>query len=153
MKDQSVAIRPVEMADRERWEQLYRGYGEFYQVPQTPEVLANVWQWLHDDTHVLEGLVAERGADLVGLAHYRAMPSPLRGSEIGFLDDLFVLPEARGGGVAAALMSELSAISHRRGWQVLRWITADDNYDARRLYDRVGRKTSWNLYELTPEAG
>ena len=30
-----------------------------------------------------------------------------------------------------------------------RWITADDNYRARTLYDRVAKKTAWNTYEIT----
>jgi hypothetical protein len=32
----------------------------------------------------------------------------------------------------------------------MRWITADDNYRARTLYDRIGKKALWNLYEMTP---
>ena len=34
--------------------------------------------------------------NIVGFAHYRRMPSPLRGQDIGFLDDLFVDPKHRG---------------------------------------------------------
>ncbi|MYJ72283.1 MAG: GNAT family N-acetyltransferase, partial [Rhodospirillaceae bacterium] len=109
-----------------------------------------VWGWIHDPGHVVEALVAERGGALVGLAHYRAMPSPLRGIEIGFLDDLFVDPAARGAKVGEALLARLNEISAERGWNKIRWITGDDNYRARTLYDRVAVKTAWNLYEMTP---
>jgi len=44
----------------------------------------------------LNGLVYEVDGNIVGFAHYRRMPSPLRGQDIGFLDDLFVDPEHRG---------------------------------------------------------
>ena len=85
---------------------------------------------------------------MVGLGHYRRMPSPLRGIEIGFLDDLFVNPSARGARVGELLIARLVEIAKERGWGKIRWITADDNYRARTLYDRVAVKTAWNTYEV-----
>ena len=35
-----------------------------------------------------------------------------------------------------------------RGWTVIRWITAEDNYRARGLYDRVADKTKWATYDI-----
>lgn len=145
-------IRPAAAEDFEGWRPLYLGYGDFYGVPMTDATLARVWGWLMDPAHVLEGLVAE-GEDgrLIGLAHFRAMPSPLRAVEVGFLDDLFIDPAARGARVGERIFARLAEICAERGWPKIRWITADDNYRARTLYDRIGVKTSWNLYELTPE--
>ena len=54
------------------------------------------------------------------------------------------------GALALFALAHLAEVARARGWSVVRWITADDNYRARTLYDRVARKTSWNLYELTP---
>ena len=51
------------------------------------------------------------------------MPSPLRGQNIGFLDDLVVLPSARGGGVGQLLLDELQRIGLQEGWGLFRWIT------------------------------
>jgi hypothetical protein len=31
---------------------------------------------------------------------------------------------------------------------VIRWITADDNYRARAVYDRVATRTKWVTYDL-----
>jgi hypothetical protein len=31
---------------------------------------------------------------------------------------------------------------------VIRWITADDNYRGRTVYDRVADKTKWLTYEI-----
>jgi len=145
-------IRPLVAADFDAWKPLYLGYGAFYQAAMNDETLARVWGWLTDPDHVLEGLAAE-AADgrLIGLAHFRAMPSPLRAREVGFLDDLFVDPAARGAKVGEALFARLDEICAERGWPKVRWLTADDNYRARTLYDRIGAKTSWTLYELTPK--
>ena len=96
-------IRPLGPQDRNSWETLYRGYADFYRVETDAEKLASLFGWLLDPGHVCEGIVAlDAESRLIGLAHFRAMPSPLRGSEVGFLDDLFVDPACRGNGAAEA---------------------------------------------------
>ena len=55
---------------------------------------------------------------------------------------------ARGAGVGEALLARLGEIATERGWRCVRWITADDNYCAQTLYDRVAAKTGWNTYEI-----
>ena len=67
-----------------------------------------------DSSHPLQGLVAVQEAALLDMAHFRAMPSPLRGQNIGFLDDLIVHPSARGGGVGQLLLGELQRIGLRK---------------------------------------
>ena len=63
-----------------------------------------VWGWIHDGDNPFFGLIARDSAGrALGLMHCRQMPSPLRGALVGFLDDLFVQPEARGQGVVEAL--------------------------------------------------
>ena len=42
----------------------------------------------------------------------------------------------------------MKEISKSKDWNLLRWITRDDNVRAKFLYDRVAEKTSWELYEL-----
>ena len=147
----SFRIRPVLPGDRIGWDSLYQGYAEFYGVKQTPEMRDKVWGWLHDPTTPQEGLIAEASDGmLIGLAHFRPFARPLSATTGGFLDDLFVAPDARGSGAAEALLTELKAIAGRRGWSVLRWITAEDNARARSLYDRVAEKTRWVTYDLKP---
>ena len=89
-------IREIESKDREQWGKLYRGYADFYKVEMNDEILATVWKWLFDQNHEVSGLVFEENSKVIALAHYRKMPSPLRGKYIGFLDDLFVDPKHRG---------------------------------------------------------
>jgi GNAT superfamily N-acetyltransferase len=145
-----LVIRPIEPADRDAWQRLYEGYATFYQRPMDDRILAAVWGWLFDPQHELEGLLALLDDHPVGLAHFRRMPRPLQGAEIGFLDDLFVDPAARGRRIGEVLIARVGAIGRERGWGCVRWLTADDNYRARAVYDRLARKTTWNLYELTP---
>lgn len=45
----------------------------------------------------------------------------------------FVEPAARGSGAAQALLGALRGEARLRGWSVVRWITAEDNYRARAM--------------------
>ena len=134
---------------RDDWEKLYAGYAAFYRVAQTPEMRATVWGWLNDPSHEVEGLVAlDASGRPIGIAHYRAFARPLAATTGGFLDDLFVAPDARGAGVAQALIDAIVETGRARGWTVIRWITAEDNYRARSAYDRISDRTQWITYEI-----
>ncbi len=145
----AVTIRRPVKDDREAWERLYEGYAVFYGVAQTPEMRARVWGWILDPAHETEAFVAEdEDGGLTGLAHFRAFARPLSASVGGFLDDLFVPPEARGRSVADALIGAVAAEGRSRGWTVIRWITAEDNYRARAVYDRMAERTKWLTYDI-----
>jgi ribosomal protein S18 acetylase RimI-like enzyme len=68
------------------------------------------------------------------------------------MNDLFVHPDARGSGLAEALIEECRLAAGRRGCVSLEWATAHDNLRAQSLYDRVGgrREDSWVNYSLEP---
>ena len=145
-------VRSIEPADRPGWEALYYGYAEFYQVPMDGRILDTVWSWIHDGDNPFFGLIAvDEQARALGFMHCRQMPSPLRGAQVGFLDDLFVLPEARGQGVVEQLYQALNALGRERGWPLIRWITAEDNARARAVYDRLAQKTHWVTYQMAVE--
>ena len=141
-------IREIQLKDKVQWEKLYKGYADFYKVEMNDKILQTIWNWLHDKSHDVEGLVYEVEDKIIGLAHYRRMPSPLRGQYIGFLDDLFVDPKYRGQKIGEKLINQMKEISISRGWNLVRWITRNDNTKAKSLYDRVSEKTTWDVYEL-----
>ena len=141
-------VRDIEIKDKEEWEKLYYGYADFYKVEITEETLNTVWNWLHDLKHELNGLVYEIDNHIVAIAHYRQMPSPLRGKNIGFLDDLYVHPDYRGRKIGEDIINKLNEISKEKGWDLIRWITRNDNHSAKSLYDRIAKKSTWDVYEL-----
>jgi len=141
-------IRPIKIEDKAHWEKLYISYAEFYKVEMNDKILQTVWDWLHDKNHEVEGLVYQVDEYIVAIAHYRRMPRPLFGKDIGFLDDLFVDPNHRGKRIGEKIIKELQKISKSRGWDLIRWTTRNNNIRAKSLYDRVAEKTSWDMYEL-----
>lgn len=149
MTKTDITIRPVEASDRTHWDLLYAGYAAFYKVEQTAAMRDKVWSWLMDQGTEVYGLVAVDGkSKLVGITHFRPYARPLSASTGGFLDDLYVDPAARGSGAAEALIDAVKVEGQKRGWTVIRWITADDNYRARALYDRLADRTKWVTYDI-----
>ena len=47
------------------------------------------------------------------------------------------------------LIKELKVISSRNDWNLMRWITRDDNTTAKSLYEKLSKKTNWEVYELS----
>ena len=141
-------VREIRLSDKEEWEVLYRGYADFYKVEMKDEILKTVWSWLQDRNHDVKGIVYEHENKVVGLAHYRRMPRPLRGKYIGFLDDIYVEPKYRGKKIGEKLIHQLKDISKKNNWDLIRWVTHNDNIRAKSLYDRIAKKTTWDLYEL-----
>ena len=141
-------IHDLTKNDHKYWLELYLKYAEYYEV-EIPEDNFNLtWEWINDDEKSLQGIIAKSDNKFIGFAHFRSMPSPLESCEIGFLDDLYVLPEFRGYKIGFSLIERVRQIGENKGWPYINWITKDNNYNARMLYDKIATKTDWNFYEL-----
>jgi len=141
-------IREIQLKDKEQWKKLYKGYANFYKVEMNDQILQNVWNWLNDKNHELKGISYEIDRKIVGIAHYRKLLSPLKGKYIGYLDDIFVDPEYRSQKIGKKLLNKIKEISKAKGWNLVRWQTDEDNFTAKKLYDKVATKTKKNVYEL-----
>ena len=127
----------VTETDKPEWRALFDGYAGFYGVTMTDAIASEVWRWLTDPDHVLEGLITrDDTGKAVAIAHVRPCPRSLAGSEIGFLDDLYVSEQARGSGAADAIFEALRNLAQERGWSSVRWITQHFNERARAFYDK-----------------
>ncbi|WP_435098500.1 GNAT family N-acetyltransferase [Candidatus Pelagibacter bacterium nBUS_27] len=141
-------IRKLEQKDKGNWAKLYNGYADFYKVPMNIEILDTLWSWIQDEKHIVNGICYVLEDKIVGIAHYRTMPRPIKGQYIGFLDDLFVEPKFRGQKVAQKLIAHLKSLSKANNWNGIRWITHSTNENAKKLYDKIADNTGFELYEL-----
>ncbi|GAA1618194.1 GNAT family N-acetyltransferase [Leucobacter chromiireducens] len=148
--ESAVTVRPIAAEDRAAWGELYRGYRDFYGKPHDDAVYDTVWGWLMDSAHETRGLIAEAGGVPVGIGHFRRFARPIDGGHGLYLDDLFTAETARGSGAGGAILDRLAEIAADEGAALVRWITADSNATARRLYDRVATQTPWVTYDLAP---
>ncbi|MEF2976896.1 GNAT family N-acetyltransferase [Subtercola sp. YIM 133946] len=144
----ALKIRPITDHDFFPWYDLYVAYGKFYETEVEGDRAVLVWSWLVDPAHETEALVAEDDGTLVGVAHIREFARPLAGERGLYIDDLFVDPDARNAGVGEALITAVKNLAAERHLGIVRWITAEDNETAQRLYDKVASRTSWVTYDL-----
>jgi GNAT superfamily N-acetyltransferase len=146
------AVDFVTEADKAAWRPLFNGYAEFYKTEMTDAIADAVWGWLIDPEHVLEGLIVRSPQNqVVGFLHFRACPRPLSGCDMGFADDMFITPKARGTGAADAVFERLGAIAVERGWPVVRWVTQYFNERGRGLYDRyTAGPSDFIMYQWNP---
>ena len=141
-------IRKFNKDDFKRWSILYQEYAIFYNVPMNMVILETLWDWINDENHIVNGICFELNNKIIGIAHYRTMPRPIKGQYIGFLDDLFVEPEFRGQKIAQKLINHLKSLSKSNNWDGIRWITHSSNENATKLYDKIANNTGFELYEL-----
>ncbi len=133
---------------------LLRGYCDFYEVdPPDAQLLALCRALIADPEREGVQLIArESGGRAVGFATVFWTWQTLDAGRIGVMNDLFVHPDARGTGLAAALIDACAERTRAHGGKVLAWETALDNARAQTVYARVGATPSrWLTYELTLE--
>lgn len=146
--DRAVHVRPLCKADWENWCALWKGYLAFYKTEVGPEMYETSFtRMLSDDDGEFNGLVAETSDGvLVGLVHYLFHRHGWKIEKICYLQDLFVSPEARGMGAGRALIEGVYGKADEAGCPTVYWNTQDFNHEARKLYDKIGRKTPFIKY-------
>lgn len=151
---QTTKIRAATAADVPKILQLIRGLAEYERAPN--EVTITEAELLRDgfgDRPLYECLIAELDAELVGMALFFPIYSTWKGASI-HLEDLFVLPRARGLGIGKALLMRVGAIAKERGCARLQWDVLDWNQPAIDFYQSLGAKFmhEWRIMRVTGEA-
>jgi len=149
-----MQVRPATADDVAALLPLMRGYCDFYEADPPDsglEAMARALIAAPDAEGML--LVAEDDAgEVAGFAALGWKWSSLRGARIAVLEDLFVAPDSRGGGLATMLISAGGIRARELGAPALEWVTATDNERAQRAYARAGGKgAEWLVYELELE--
>jgi GNAT superfamily N-acetyltransferase len=150
-----IRIAPVRVIDLPLLLPMMRAYCDFYGVSPRDDRLVALCRTLIDDPQEGVQLMARRldshdeVGDPVGFATVFWTWQTLDAARIGVMNDLFVVPEARGGGVGRSLIEHCRGICRKRGAAKLAWETAPDNHTAQRLYDSTGAESStWMAYEI-----
>jgi len=98
-------------------------------------------------------LLAERDGEAVGLLAYCVRPGLFHAGEIGYIDELIVMPAARRTGVATQLLQLAMRRMADRGCKEVSLSTDFENAEAQRLYRSLGLTEESLLLErhLRPE--
>lgn len=102
----------------------------------------------------LFGHVAVVADEVVGFTLWFLNFSTWDGVHGIYLEDLYVQPTHRGGGLGRKLLAELAAECVRRGYSRLQWWVLDWNESAIGFYRSLGAgpMDEWTVYRLTGEA-
>jgi len=141
-----ISISKLEPSDRDAWEALFRAYIDFYQRVEPPEMYERAWREFQADTN-LHALGAKLDGRLVGITHFLVHPNT-SGPDVCYLQDLFTVPDARGKGVARALIAAVSDWAQDHGCCRVYWLTHESNKTARYLYDKVAENRGFIRYQI-----
>lgn len=139
-------IRQAEARDEARWRELWAGYIDFYRGSVPEEATALTWARILDPESKIDCLVAERDGRVEGICNYLYHDSSWSTQQICYLQDLFVDPAARGGGLAKKLILACEDAAKEKGAFRLYWQTQEYNAPARSLYDTIVPRSSFIVY-------
>lgn len=129
---------------------MWLAYCTFYEavVPQT--TTDATFARLCDTVAPMHGTVAIDAScgEVVGFAHAVIHPYTWSTRSACYLEDLFVVPRARGLGAGRALIEDLISRARREGWGRIYWVTREGNATARSLYDTLATRDDFVRYGI-----
>jgi GNAT superfamily N-acetyltransferase len=144
--ESDLVIRPLNPNERAAWEPLWHAYLTFYEASVSPETTDVLWQRLHDPNEPMFVQGAFSGGRLIGMVQYLFHRSCWTIGDYCYLQDLFVVPEARGLGAGRALIEAVEQAARAHGASRVHWLTKEDNHAARALYDKLADRSGFIQY-------
>ncbi|WP_433187941.1 N-acetyltransferase family protein [Actinoallomurus sp. CA-150999] len=143
-----ITIRKLVPSDRAAWEDLFRGYIDFYERVEPAEMYEQAWREFLADTR-MHALGATLDGRLIGIVHFLPHASTsIPDADVCYLQDLFTAPEARGMGVGRALIAAVTDWAKAHDCARVYWHTHESNATARRLYDKVAENRGFIQYRI-----
>jgi GNAT superfamily N-acetyltransferase len=148
-----VRIRPAAEADMELLFGLIvelAGYEKLAdKVAGDPEVLRRTLF----EQRAAEALIVELGGDAIGYAIFFTTFSSFECRSGVWIEDIYVRPSVRRGGIGRQVMEQIAALTLERGHVRLEWTALDWNEPALRFYEKLGavQLGDWTTHRLDVE--
>jgi ribosomal protein S18 acetylase RimI-like enzyme len=137
----NTTVRSLQPADRERWNELWRGYLQFYKHDLPADLTELTWRRLLDPAHPFQGFAALDGERIAGIVHFHVHASTWARFGYCYLEDLFVDPACRGQGLGRTLIEAVYRAADEQGAERVYWHTENTNDRAQHLYRQVAELT------------
>ena len=156
---EQIRVRAARRADVAQVHGMVRELAEFEREPEAVQArvqdLDDALFGSHPQVfcHVAEPQ-AGGGVPLAGFALWYVTFSTWTGQHGIWLEDLYVRPEHRAGGVGRDLLTALARIGTDRGYTRMEWWVLDWNSTAHRFYRRIGARPQgdWTVWRLDDTA-
>jgi GNAT superfamily N-acetyltransferase len=151
----SVTIRLARPEDAELLVNLVRELAVYEKLEHLAiATSADFQRHLFGPHPVAEAAIAEADGEPVGFALWFTTFSTFRGQAGIYLEDIFVKPESRGGGIGKALLATVARLAVERSCGRLEWAVLNWNSAAIGFYRSLGARPmdEWTVYRLDDEA-
>jgi GNAT superfamily N-acetyltransferase len=151
----SVSIQRVRQGDVALLHSLIRALAEYEKLAaQVVGTAQDLQRELFSDRPVIEAVIAWDRDDALGFALYFHNYSTFLARRGLYLEDLFVVPKARGRGIGKALIRHCARTAVQRECGRFEWAVLDWNQPAIDFYQSIGATIllDWQLCRLSGEA-
>jgi len=145
-RDSDIVATPFQPADYEHWLPLWQGYQTFYRTDIPLETTIVTWKRMMDPREPMWGALARVDGRPVGMVHWIFHRSCWTVGDYCYLQDLFVDPAGRKGGVGRALIDYVYREAHKKESPRVYWLTHETNAAAMGLYDQVAERSGFIQY-------
>lgn len=147
---EQTVIRPANVDDSELLVELIRELAGYEKLADKVVGDAEVLRRTLFEQRAAEALVLEAGGEPIGYAIFFTTFSSFECRSGIWLEDVYVRPEHRRGGVGRLVMEHLAALALERGHVRFEWCALDWNEPALNFYDGLGatRLSEWTTLRL-----
>ena len=152
--DMGVNVRPLAKTDIPAFLDLIQGLADYERLPgPDAEARARLARDALSEPPRFWVLLAELDGRVVGYGLYFFTYSTFLARPTLYVEDIFVLPEARGNGAGRTIMKALAREAVRRECGRMEWTVLDWNKPAIDFYESLGGKIldEWRVVRLTAE--
>jgi GNAT superfamily N-acetyltransferase len=149
-----ITIRPATAADGDTFLTLVDALADYEKLDRpSPEARGRLIGDAFGERPRISVFLGELDGQAVAYAIVLETYSSFLALPTLYLEDLFVVPEARRFGIGSKFFHALAAEALRRGCGRMEWVVLDWNQLAIDFYDKLGarRMTEWYTYRLTAE--
>jgi GNAT superfamily N-acetyltransferase len=134
---------------------MVRALAEYERAPDAVKMTeASLGEALFGTSPTAEAILAEDEGEAVGFAVWFSSFSTWTGKRGLYVEDVFVMPEARGQGIGRAMFGHVAKLAVERDCARLEWSVLDWNRPAIDFYQGLGAEplNEWTRYRLSGAA-
>lgn len=147
----TIRVTRAMLEDKADWMRLWGDWQRHMKGAVPAEVTERGWRLALDpDSQLIILLVRRSSGEALGFATVSFAPFAWTGSDVAFLQDLFVSESARGQGAGEALLKAVYAEADERGASQVYWMVDETDAKLQRFYERTAIRTPYVRFMREP---